>query len=117
MKRSNHKRGLRAESAAAWLLRAKGYRILALRYKTPVGEIDIIARRGRTLAIVEVKARAKLADAADAIHHKNRQRVVRAAQHFLHAHPHFGELTIRFDALLIAWYRWPKHLIAAFDAA
>ena len=117
MKRTNHQRGLLAEAIAAWFLRAKGYRVLAVRYKTPVGEIDIVARRGRTIAFVEVKARARIADAADAIHWRNQQRVVRAAQHFLQAHPTRADLTIRFDALLLAWYRWPKHLAAAFDAA
>ena len=117
MRRTSHRSGLRAELAAGWFLRAKGYRILATRYKTPVGEIDIVARRGRTLAFIEVKARPRIADAAESIHARNRQRVVRAAQHFLSAHPALADRTIRFDALLIAWYRWPKHLAAAFDAA
>lgn len=116
-RRTSHARGLRAEALAALLLRLKGYRVLKVRYKTPMGEIDLIARRGRTLAIIEVKARAALDDAAEAIHMRNRQRVVRAAQHFLQAHPELAHLTIRFDALLVAWYRWPKHLRHAFDAA
>ncbi len=116
-RRSRHASGLRAERMAAWLLRLKGYRILACRYKTPVGEIDLIARRGRVLAFIEVKARANTATAAEAIHARNQQRVVRAAQHYLQAHPALGELTIRFDALLVAWYRWPHHLRHAFDAS
>lgn len=114
---TSHQRGLRAEWLAAWFLRLHGYRILATRYRTPVGEIDLIARRGGTLAIVEVKARANHTAAAEAIHIRNRQRVVRAAQHYLQAHPRHAHRTIRFDALLLTWYRWPKHLRHAFDMA
>ena len=116
-RRSSHRRGLRAEAWAAWWLRLQGYRILAMRYKTPVGEIDLVAKRGGTLAFIEVKARALHADAAEAIHARNQQRVVRAAQHYLQAHPQHAHRTIRFDALLVAWYRWPHHIRHAFDAA
>jgi len=116
-RRNNHRNGLRAEALAAWLLRLQGYRILAMRYKTPVGEIDLVAKRGSILAFVEVKARTNHAGAADAIHTKNQQRVVRAAQHYLQSHPHLAHLTIRFDALLVAWYRWPHHIRHAFDAS
>lgn len=116
-RRHSHRSGLRAEGWAAWQLRFKGYRILAMRYKTPVGEIDIVARRGSVLAFVEVKARGDAAAAAEAIHGRNQQRVVRAAQHYLQAHPEYASLTIRFDALLVAWYRWPHHICHAFDAS
>jgi putative endonuclease len=114
---ARYRSGLRAEQLAAWLLRAKGYRILATRYKTPGGEIDLVARRFGTLAFIEVKARASAGGAAEAIHLRNRQRVVRAAQYYLQAHPEFAALTIRFDAMLVAWYRWPHHIRQAFDAA
>ena len=110
------RRGRWSEWGAAMFLMARGYRILAMRYKTPVGEIDIVAKRGRTLAFIEVKARTDRADAAHAIHAKNQQRVVRAAQHYLQSHPEFASQTIRFDALLVAWYRWPHHIRHAFDA-
>lgn len=113
---TSHQRGLRAELWAAWLLRAKGYRILAKRYKTPGGEIDLVARRGNTIAFVEVKARGNHTAAAESIHMRNRQRVVRAAQYYLGVHPEFAHLTVRFDALLLAWYRWPHHIPQAFDA-
>ena len=113
----HHRRGMRAEALAALLLQCKAYRILARRYKTPVGEIDLIARRGGILVFVEVKGRADEAACAEAIHGKNRQRVVRASQYYLAAHPELAHLAVRFDALLVPWYRWPKHLIAAFDAA
>lgn len=112
-----YRSGLRAEALAAWLLRCKGYRILGRRYRTRVGEIDLIARRGGTLAFVEVKARRARATAAESIHVRNQQRVVRAAQHYLQAHPELAALAIRFDAVLVAWYRWPHHIRHAFDAA
>jgi putative endonuclease len=114
---TNHRRGLRAENLAAGYLLAKGYRLLARRYKTPVGEIDLIVKRGRTLVFVEVKARTGHAAAAEAIHGRNQQRVVRAAQHYLQAHPEHATLTVRFDAMLLAWYRWPHHIVHAFSAA
>lgn len=111
-----YRRGHRAETIAAWWLRAKGYRILATRYKTRMGEIDLIAQRGDTLVFVEVKGRARRASAAEAIHLRNQQRVVRAAQWWLQRHPQAQASTIRFDAVLVAWYRWPHHIPHAFDA-
>ncbi len=113
----NHRRGILAEYAALAYLTLKGYRLIALRHKTHVGEIDLILRRGRQLVFVEVKARADHDSAAHAIHTKNQARVVRAAQSFLTQHPAYAHHQIRFDAMLIAWYRWPKHLVHAFDGA
>jgi putative endonuclease len=112
---THHRRGILAEYAALAYLTLKGYRLVALRYKTKLGEIDLIVRRGRSLAFVEVKARSNHADAAYAIHTKNQSRVVQAAQLFLAAHPTYQDYEVRFDALLIAWYRWPHHLRHAFD--
>jgi putative endonuclease len=116
MRTTNHRRGILAEYAALVYLTAKGYRLVALRYKTKMGEIDLIMRRGRTLAFIEVKARTNHSDAAHAIHPKNQQRVMQAAQLFLIQHPMYHEYEVRFDALLIAWYRWPHHLVHAFGA-
>ena len=111
---TNHRRGILAEYAALAYLTCKGYRLVALRYKTKLGEIDLIMRRRRTLAFIEVKARTSHADAAHAIHSKNQSRVMQAAQSFLRHHPNYQDYEVRFDALLIAWYRWPRHLIHAF---
>ena len=112
----HHRRGIVAEYlAAAWLL-LKGYRLLAHRYKTPVGEIDLIVQRGQTLVFVEVKARATASSAAESIHLTNQQRVVRAAQMYLHAHPKLQNSSIRFDAVLISCYRFPHHMTHAFTA-
>lgn len=109
--------GLSAESrAAAWLI-AKGYRILARRYRTPYGEIDIVARRRNLLAFVEVKARATLDDAAYAVTPRQQQRIIDAASAWLMAHPEHASFDLRFDAMLIAPGRLPRHLTGAFDAS
>src|SRR3954449_3837945 len=79
--------GLSAESRAAALLIAKGFRILARRWRSPVGEIDIVARRRRLLVFVEVKAREKLDDAAWSVTPRQRARIVAAAQAWLAAYP------------------------------
>jgi putative endonuclease len=109
--------GISAESRAAAYLMAKGYRILAKRYRTPHGEIDIIARRRNLIAFVEVKARTSLDDAAYAVTPRQQQRIVDAAQGWLAAHPEHAEFELRFDAMLIAPRRLPRHVLAAFDAS
>jgi putative endonuclease len=109
--------GLSAETrAAAWLM-AKGYRILAKRFRTPHGEIDLVVRKGNLLAFVEVKARASLDDAAWAVTPRQQQRIINAAQAWLMAHPEHAEFDMRFDAMLIAPRSLPRHLLAAFDAS
>jgi putative endonuclease len=109
--------GLSAESRAAAYLMAKGYRILARRFRTPHGEIDLVARRRNLLAFVEVKARATLDEAAFAVTPRQQQRIINAAQGWLVAHPEHAEFELRFDAVLIAPRHLPRHLLAAFDAS
>ena len=109
--------GLSAESRAAALLMAKGYRILAKRFRTPHGEIDLIAKRRNLVAFIEVKARASLDEAAYAVTPRQRARIIDAAQAWLVAHPEHAELELRFDAMLIAPRHLPRHVIAAFDAS
>lgn len=109
--------GISAESRAAAYLMAKGYRILAKRYRTPHGEIDLVARRRNLIAFVEVKARASLDEAAYAVTPRQQQRIVNAAQAWLMAHPEHAEFDLRFDAVLIAPRSLPRHLLAAFDAS
>jgi len=109
--------GLSAEGRAPALLTIKGYRILARRVRTPLGEIDIIARRGDVLAFVEVKARARLDDAAFSLTPRQMQRIISAAQIWLAEHDELAPLAIRFDAILIAPRRLPRHIKAAFDAS
>jgi putative endonuclease len=108
--------GMSAETRAAFLLAAKGYRELARRWKSPAGEIDLIVRRRRTLVFVEVKARARLDDAAWSVLPRQQRRIVAAAEAWLAAHPEHAGYDIRFDAVLVAPGRLPQHLIAAFEA-
>ncbi|GAB1717744.1 MAG: protein of unknown function UPF0102 [Nitrobacter sp.] len=109
--------GLSAESRAAAFLIAKGYRILARRFRTPHGEIDIVARRRQLLAFVEVKARRSLDEAAYAVTPRQQHRIIAAAQGWLMAHPEHSAFELRFDAMLIAPRRLPRHLPGAFDAS
>jgi len=109
--------GLSAETRAAAFLMAKGYRILIKRFRTPHGEIDIVARRRNLLVFVEVKARASLDEAAYAVTPRQQARIIAAAQAWLMAHPEHADFELRFDAMLIAPRRLPRHLLAAFDAS
>lgn len=113
--KNTYKRGLLAERAAAWLLRLKGYTILERRFKTYVGEIDLIAKRGRTLIAVEVKYRETLALAAESITPSQRRRIVRALGSFCQ-HTRFRVENIRFDAILFSPYKWPMHIQNAWQA-
>ena len=109
--------GLTAERRACLYLAAKGYRILARRYRTPHGEIDVVARRRATLVFAEVKARATLDDAAYSVTARQQQRIAAAASLWLAAHPDHANLDCRFDVILIAPRRLPRHLEAAFETS
>jgi putative endonuclease len=108
--------GLSAESRAAFVLIAKAYRILARRWKTPFGEIDIVARRRNDLVFVEVKARENLDDAAEAITERTQRRIIAAAELWLAHRPADAQCAIRFDVILIAPGSMPRHIVNAFDA-
>lgn len=95
---------------AAWWLRLTGYRILDRRARTRGGEIDLVARRGRVLAIVEVKVRPTRAEAAYAIGPQQRRRLLRAAEAYRQKHRSVAGLDLRFDAILIAPWRLPAHI-------
>jgi putative endonuclease len=110
-----HRQGIFAERFAAVVLRLKGYRILACRYQVRNGEIDIVARRGDTIAFVEVKVRPTLDEARTAIDTAKRRRISRAAKTWLASHPWAAPLTWRGDAVYTAPWRWPRHEIAAFE--
>ena len=107
-------RGARAETLCRWWLRLKGYRILARDWRVKVGEIDLIARRGRLLIFVEVKARWDFATAAESISRHQRQRITRAARAFLATRPELGSLDIRFDVMLVSPMRPPRHITDAW---
>lgn len=103
------KRGRRGEAIAAWFLRLQGWRIVGERIKTPRGEVDLIVRRGKTVAFVEVKARTRRPDLATAIDAYRLRRVAAAAEILL---PKYGKGTenMRIDVILVAPWRWPHHL-------
>ncbi len=114
-RRAANDAGILAERAAILALRLKFYSILAVRYKIRGGEIDIIARRGDTIAFIEVKARPSLDEARCAITPEKRRRLSRAARVWLAANPDAAGLTLRGDAVFIAPWRWPIHARAAIE--
>jgi putative endonuclease len=115
-RRDAERRGRRAEAVAAWYLRLKLYRVLARRYRTPVGEIDLILRRGRTIVFVEVKHRPGEEAALLAVSDAARKRIARAANLWLAAHPRAAGLDQRFDIVLALPGRLPRHFVSVFDS-
>lgn len=110
MKRQQaERRGRGAETLACWYLRLKGWRILARRARVPGGEVDIIARRGRTLAFIEVKARSSSEAAAFALDRFRLRRVAIAAERLAPRYMRSGD-DVRIDALFIVPGRFPQHL-------
>jgi putative endonuclease len=107
-------RGRRAERHAAFWLRLKGYRVLATRARTPAGEIDLIARRGRILAFIEVKARPGREQALYAVSPRQARRIVQAAAFWRARRPGLQGLQPRFDVVLLAPGRAPRHVRGAF---
>ena len=107
--------GRRGEMLAELFLFIKGYRTIARRVKTPVGEIDLIARRGTMTVFVEVKARAFSHQEADALMAVNRHRIVRAAQMWLTRRPELASGSTRFDVIFLAPFAWPRHIVNAFQ--
>jgi len=104
------RRGRSAETLACWYLRLHGWRILARRARVPGGEVDIVARRGRTLAFVEVKARASEAAAAFALDAYRMRRVAIAAERLAPRFMRDGD-ELRIDALFMVPRRWPRHMV------
>lgn len=108
--------GGRGEALAALFLQMRFYRIRDRRFKTPVGEIDLVAEKGDAIVFVEVKTRLRPGDEAMALEAVNRARIVRAAQYWLARHPVENGRDFRFDVIFLAPRRWPRHLINAFPA-
>ncbi|RFC62817.1 YraN family protein [Fulvimarina endophytica] len=109
-RRARWRRGHIAEYRAALALVAKGYRILAMRYKVKSGEADIIARRGDLVAIVEVKARRSIEEAMDAVNPASQRRIENAADHWLRRQKDHAALSLRFDIVAVLPWRWPRHV-------
>ena len=120
-RRQTYERGLRAEWVAAWWLRCHGYRVLARRLRTPAGEIDLVIRRGHTLAIVEVKRRETEEAALYAVSPRQQRRLARAARFALArfaGRSGTGPLPdLRFDLVTIRPWRLPRHYPDAWRPA
>ncbi|MDX1580290.1 MAG: YraN family protein [Alphaproteobacteria bacterium] len=115
-KRKAQRSGRWAESRAAWFLRLKGYRILERNWRHPVGEVDLIARRGGTLVFIEVKARPSEDQAREALQPRQQQRILRAAEAWLARNPSCANMHIRFDLITIVPGQRPQHSKAAWSA-
>lgn len=109
--------GRRAELVAALWLMAKGYRILGFRLKTPQGEIDLLAQRGRILAVVEVKRRRTLDEALEAVAVEQRERLRRAGANLAARRPTLRDAAVRLDLVALAPGRWPQHRADAWKGA
>lgn len=103
-----------SEYRAALALLLKGYRIVALRYKTKAGEVDIIARRGDLVIFVEVKARRDLRAGVDAVSYTAEKRIENAADHWLRRQSDATRLSLRYDIIVVRPWRWPTHFEGAF---
>ena len=98
------------------MLRLKGYRVLNRRWKSPAGEIDLVVRKGKVIAFVEVKARTSADEAVTSVTAHQRRRIVNAAHHWLGVNPDATECDCRFDIVMVTPYQWPLHLANAFAA-
>jgi putative endonuclease len=112
------RRGRRAENICVAILRLTGWRILARRMTgkrgTGLGEIDIVARRGATIAFIEVKARADVDAAAESVTPAQRHRIARAADAFLQHHPALAHCNVRFDVMAFGLGWWPRRIVDAW---
>jgi putative endonuclease len=109
-RKAAEQRGRRAETFACWYLRLKGWSILQQRARARGGEVDIVARRGRILAFIEVKARADEDGAGLALDHYRLRRVAAAAEQLAPRYLRPGD-DLRIDAIFMVPCRWPRHLI------
>jgi putative endonuclease len=109
------RRGRWAERWAALWLVAKGYRVLARNLRTPFGEIDLVARRGRVVALVEVKTRTTPTAARDSLKPIQQQRIARAGAWYVDRTPRLQGFDVRCDLIVVAGWRRPVHLPDAWQ--
>lgn len=114
-KQKIYSRGIYAERLAGLWLQMKGYHIAARRFETYFGEIDIIARRGNVIAIVEVKARPTIEEAMEAVQKQSRKRIDKAAHVFLARQPDRKKLRLRYDLIAIRPWKLPRHIESFFQ--
>ena len=114
-RRRSERQGRAAELMALWALRLKGWRLLARRYRTHAGEVDLIMRRGEVTAFIEVKARNSLDGAIYSVTPRQARRIAAAARQFM-AEDHKAALqACRFDIVAVSPYHWPRHIENAFE--
>ena len=113
-KQKSYYKGLLAEEMAELLLRVKGYKILERRFKTPIGEIDLICKKKNLLVIVEVKERKTINEALQAVSENAKGRIAHAASYYRAAHPKHENDTIRFDLIAVHMPFLVKHLLNAW---
>ena len=113
---SAERKGRKGETLAMIFLMLKGYRIIARRYKTKLGEVDIIARKRDVVAMVEVKARASLLEAMDAVDFSTMKRIESAGDIWLSKQRDYAQLNIRYDLIAILPRKWPVHVESLFQA-
>ncbi|MFM8748431.1 MAG: YraN family protein [Aestuariivirga sp.] len=113
-RRKSEEAGRTAELIALWYLRLKGWRLIAHRYKSPVGEVDLVMRRGKVTAFIEVKARESLDGAVEAVSPRQARRIAAAARHFMAARNQRDQ-ACRFDIVAVSPYHWPRHIENAFE--
>ncbi|WP_373503177.1 YraN family protein [Aestuariivirga sp.] len=106
--------GRAAEVLALWYLRLKGWRLLVHRYKCPVGEIDLVMRKGDTTAFIEVKARATLDGAVESVTPRQAKRISAAARSYIGRDRKAALQACRFDIVAVSPYHWPRHIENAF---
>jgi putative endonuclease len=109
------RRGRRGEALARLRLILSGWRIVARNLREPAGEIDLVARRGRTIAFIEVKSRDEHGAALEAVRLRQQRRIARAAQGFLARRPDLAALQPRFDVIAVTGI-WPRHIVNAWTA-
>jgi putative endonuclease len=113
---NNFRRGVWAEFLALLYLAGKGYWPIARRYKTKSGEIDLIVRRGNTLAFIEIKSRPNIWAASEANSQYHQKRIADAADIFLKRHPaYWNNYHLRYDEVICVPGKWPVHIIAAWS--
>ena len=113
-----YRKGHWAEFLCAAYYRLRGYRILSKRCKSPYGEIDLIAVRGRALVFIEVKARANIAEALESVRKTGRGRIERAAMHYIAQNPDYNDYSMRFDvaAVVLLWNLVPVRFVHVDNA-
>jgi putative endonuclease len=114
-RRKSEEAGRSAELIALWALRLKGWRLLARRYKTHVGEVDLIMRRGDVTAFIEVKARKNLDRAVESVTPRQARRIAAAARQFMSEDRQAALQACRFDIVAVSPYHWPQHIENAFE--